>query len=453
MFDADNDGMLNVAEITTMVEYLLEIKSQTLDEPNGPETNSSKIVTEILNTKDLSMNLIDGTSIVSDNECQNDSARVCNQSFLTIENYLVWTVKNDLAAEFSKFINQICHIVLGLRPQTKSEEGDVVKGWLGREKKASLVPGTIWYLINMDWWNQWHAYVNSQPPRSPFGTLKKSKKMEGFDNRTKGSETVNTNVTFTPDKTIVPTGCTLFENDALPLSKNNSLKVPETTSSSSSRNSSRLSTPSNSPFASRKYGSGIKYSSNGLCQVAVCPGAIDNTYLVQSFPKVTVLTGEGGKLKSGTKIVQGRDFEIIPERLWKALFQWYGGAPALPRQVIRNKAGEIELELRPLSIRILKHQSLNRSAASQGIGVNAVNSMGYGGIAMQYSGGVLGPYNNGNTSNVSPKRYHAYQAGFSRRTNVHQIEEFLSQRLNVKVEDMRMWFYRDDTNMKLLEER
>merc|ERR1719189_2409927 len=90
VFDADNDGMLNVAEITTMVEYLLEIKSQTLDEQNGPETNCSKIVTEILNTKDLSMNLIDGKSIVSDNEYQNDSARVCNQSFLTIENYLVW---------------------------------------------------------------------------------------------------------------------------------------------------------------------------------------------------------------------------------------------------------------------------------------------------------------------------------------------------------------------------
>ena len=79
--------------------------------------------------------------------------------------------------------------------------------------------------------------------------------------------------------------------------------------------------------------------------------------------------------------------------------------------------------------------------------------MGYGGMAIHYSGGVLGPTGSGNTSNLSPKRYHAYQAGFSRRTNILQIEEFLSQRLNVKIEDMRMWFYRDESNMKLLEER
>ena len=168
---------------------------------------------------------------------------------------------------------------------------------------------------------------------------------------------------------------------------------------------------------------------------------------------MTILTGEGGKLKSATKIVQGRDFEIIPERLWKALYQWYSGTPSLPRQVIRNKKSEIELELRPLSIRILRHQSVNRPPVSQGIGGNTVSSMGYGGMAMHYSGGVLGPVSGGNASNLTPKRYHAYQAGFSRRTNILQIEEFLSQRLNVKIEDMRMWFYRDDTNMKLLEER
>ena len=32
-------------------------------------------------------------------------------------------------------------------------------------------------------------------------------------------------------------------------------------------------------------------------------------------------------------MVQGRDFVLLPETLWKTLHQWYGGAPALPRQV------------------------------------------------------------------------------------------------------------------------
>ena len=40
------------------------------------------------------------------------------------------------------------------------------------------------------------------------------------------------------------------------------------------------------------------------------------------------------------------------------------------------------------------------------------------------------------------KRYHAYNASFSRRTTVRQISEFLSQRLHVKMEDMRLWNFK-----------
>lgn len=46
-----------------------------------------------------------------------------------------------------------------------------------------------------------------------------------------------------------------------------------------------------------------------------------------------VLTGEGGKLKRNIPLCRGRDFEIIPESVWRALQQWYGGGPALPRTV------------------------------------------------------------------------------------------------------------------------
>ena len=432
-----------------MVECMIEIKNQTLDEQNRVPPNIAEIVAQILSAKE---------KFSADEEDEHDQK---NNDFggstdgsLTIEHYLVWTVKNDLPIEFSKFIHQICHVVLGLRPQSKIEEGDVVKGWLGRERRASFVAGTIWYLISIDWWNQWHAYVNSQPHSSPFGSLKRNKKVDAVESRLKNPiNLVDSTIPNINDKGVVGTSYTLIESDVTTSSKNHNLKVPDSTSANSSRNSSRLSTPSNSPFPSRKHNSGIKYTNNGAYHVPARPGPIDNCHLIQSSPKVTILTGEGGKLKSATKIVQGRDFEIIPERLWKALYQWYSGTPSLPRQVIRNKKSEIELELRPLSIRILRHQTVNRSPVSQGIGGNTVSSMGYGGMAMHYSGGALGPASGGSTSNLTPKRYHAYQAGFSRRTNILQIEEFLSQRLNVKIEDMRMWFYRDDTNMKLLEER
>ena len=446
IFDTDRDGILNLSEITSMVESMLEIKNQTVDECSWTSQTVDDVISQILTTKED----FSGSDKMNESDT---TIQVIKHDSLTIENYLIWTVKTDLPSELSKFIHQICHIVLGLRPQSKLEEGEIVKGWLGRETKVNLVAGTIWYLLGKDWWNQWLAYVSSQPPISPFGSLKRNKKLDS-DNRFKNQNSfVDSILPNVNDKSIVGTSYTLIENETGSTSKSQSLKVPDTASTSSSRNSSRLSTPSTSPFPSRKYNSGIKYTNNGMCQVPVRPGPIDNSYLLQSSPKVTILTGEGGKLKSSTKILQGREFEIIPERLWKALYQWYGGVVALPRQVIRNKKGEIELELRPLSIRILRHQAMNRSSGSQGIGSNAVSSMGYGGMAIHYSGGALGPTSGGNTSNPSPKRYHAYQAAFSRRTNILQIEEFLSQRLNVKTEDMRMWFYRDETNMKLLEER
>lgn len=47
--------------------------------------------------------------------------------------------------------------------------------------------------------------------------------------------------------------------------------------------------------------------------------------------QVIFLTGEGGRLRKN--LVRGRDFELVPEAVWRALSQWYGGSPPLPRQV------------------------------------------------------------------------------------------------------------------------
>jgi len=50
------------------------------------------------------------------------------------------------------------------------------------------------------------------------------------------------------------------------------------------------------------------------------------------------------------------------------------------------------------------------------------------------------------------RRIHAYQAAFSRRTAISQIDDFLCGRLHVKPEDLRLWLFRgDEYNMKLLE--
>merc|ERR1719411_1806774 len=79
---------------------------------------------------------------------------------LSLEDFLVWTVENILAKDFAKLIFQLCHVVLGLRPSSRREEGELVRGWLAREEAAGLAPGQVWYLLPMAWWTGWHAYVN-----------------------------------------------------------------------------------------------------------------------------------------------------------------------------------------------------------------------------------------------------------------------------------------------------
>lgn len=53
----------------------------------------------------------------------------------------------------------MCHIVLGLKPATSQEEGEIVKGWLDREGRRGLQVGQFWYMISMEWWNSWLDYV------------------------------------------------------------------------------------------------------------------------------------------------------------------------------------------------------------------------------------------------------------------------------------------------------
>lgn len=65
------------------------------------------------------------------------------------------------------------------------------------------------------------------------------------------------------------------------------------------------------------------------------PGPIDNSNLVTpvTYKNVQTLTGEGGRLKRDLILSQHKDYELVPESLWKALSQWYKGPLPLPRQV------------------------------------------------------------------------------------------------------------------------
>jgi hypothetical protein len=98
--------------------------------------------------------------------------------------------------------------------------------------------------------------------------------------------------------------------------------------------SGNASSPGPSPLPGRKLHTIVASS---VAQLAPRPGAIDNSCLVLSPGpagiKVPSLTAEGGRLRRAVVLTQGRDFQLVPQALWRALLQWYGGSPPLPRQV------------------------------------------------------------------------------------------------------------------------
>ncbi|XP_069082639.1 ubiquitin carboxyl-terminal hydrolase 32 isoform X2 [Pleurodeles waltl] len=405
VFDIDRDGILSRNELKEMVIALLEVwKDNRTDAIPELQMDLSDIVDNILSTHDTT-----------------------KTGHLTLEDYQIWSVKSALANEFLNLLFQVCHIVLGLRPATPEEEGQIIRGWLERESRCGLQPGHNWFLISMQWWQQWKEYVkyDSKPvviEPAPF--LSGDKNSVGAPSVEQGEER---------------TGISSFFNSPEERFSDNissSSEASETTGSSFLYSS----TPAADMCFARQHNASdnnnqclLGSSGNILLQLNPHkPGAIDNQPLVTQEPmKATSLTLEGGRLKRTPLLVRGRDYEIVPEPVWRALYHWYGANLSLPRPVIKNsKTNLAELELFPRYLLFLRQQPATRQQQSN-IWVNM--------------GNVPSP-------NAPLKRVLAYTGCFSRMQTIKVIHEYLSQRLRIKEEDMRLWLYNSENYLTLLDD-
>uniref|UniRef100_A0A3Q3XKY1 Ubiquitin carboxyl-terminal hydrolase 32 n=1 Tax=Mola mola TaxID=94237 RepID=A0A3Q3XKY1_MOLML len=405
VFDVDRDGALSRDELHEMVVALLEVwkdnRTDTL-----PELNSSvsDIVEGILKMHDTT-----------------------KLGQLTLEDYQIWSVKSALANEFLNLLFQVCHIVLGLRPGTPEEEGQIIRGWLERESRHGLQPGQNWFLISMLWWQQWKDYVKyehkgivmEQP--SIFSSLR--------------SPMATATVEPTPPDRLGGLGTF---SQVSPTEE----RSPDAVSSASEATEAghpQVASPASESCFARQHNIS---DNNNQCfsganghlpsqLAAQRPGAIDNQPLVNTDPmKAPTLTMEGGRLKRSLQL-PGRDFETVPEPVWRALYHWYGANLSLPRPVIRDsKTGQPELELLPCHLLFLRQQPATRSPQSN-IWVNM--------------GSVPSP-------NAPLKRVLAYAGCFSRMGTIKDIHLYLSQRLRIKEEDMRLWLYNSENYLTLLDD-
>ncbi|XP_013889081.1 ubiquitin carboxyl-terminal hydrolase 32 [Austrofundulus limnaeus] len=425
VFDVDRDGVLSRDELHDMVVALLEVwKDNRTDTIPELHCSVSNIVEEILKMHDTT-----------------------KMGHLTLEDYQIWSVKSALANEFLNLLFQVCHIVLGLRPATPGEEGQIIKGWLERESRHGLQQGQNWFLISMLWWQQWKDYVKyehkgivvEQPSilssfRTPMATATVEPTPPDRLGGLGSFGSLSPSEEKSPDA--VSTASEATETAVL-----SPQITPSATESCFARQHTVVSDNNNQCFS----------AANGHLPsqlAAQRPGAIDNQSLVTTDPiKAPTLTMEGGRLKRSLQLVPGRDFETVPEPVWRALYHWYGANLSLPRPVILDsRTNRAELELFPRYLLFLRQQPATRSPQSN-IWVN----MGMTSLRM------LPPYlppprGSVPSPNAPLKRMLAYTGCFSRMGTIKDIHLYLSQRLRIKEEDMRLWLYNSENYLTLLDD-
>ncbi|KAK9874217.1 hypothetical protein WA026_002571 [Henosepilachna vigintioctopunctata] len=415
IFDMDRDCYLNAEELKHMIQTLIFVASE-INYKFKSSTSLDKLTTEARTSVDANSN---GTGNVHERTLEALSKRLDKVGGLSQEEFLVWSVEdNTLVAPLLELLFQVCHVSLGLKPQCRHHENEIVMGWLQREARRGYHVGQFWYLISSEWWQTWLNFTTNPKLSNDQCNCR-------VENRIPIEEGIVCDESLISNYTDYTSNSNEFNSNSMEsmgdlLSRGDSCSLASVSSSGVSSSS----------------GTGSKKSQS-------TPGPIDNSNLVgEPSVKVTTLTGEGGRLKRDTTLVQHRDFELVPDSLWKALALWYGGPLPLPRQVIRPPGRhEVEIELYPPNLQILRHHTQlvnNQSNWTAVVG-------GYGAAALSTTGITSGPVS-------SPRRYLAHTAAFSRLANVRQVMEFLCSRLALKIEDVRIWHVKDSQTILLEDE-
>ncbi|KAI6646793.1 Ubiquitin carboxyl-terminal hydrolase 32-like [Oopsacas minuta] len=387
LFDEDKDGILNRGELKDALELLYEIQLQNQLEsiPAQADIDLDQILTEIL-------------------ESYKDQDSDEPKNFLTQTEFINWGSRDGcVLEELLKVIFQICHVIFGLRPQSRIDERDVIKGYMIREMREKILEGNVKYIISKYWYTNWQKFVEYDPKTTKVPYSNKHSK-HSHKHRAKRSKQTDKSYNL---------------EDYEPY------EVPADNDQRKLRG----------------------------------PGPIDNKGLCQFDARnkaCSVITGEGGILRPG--LDEDYHFVTLPEPVWKALAAWYDGTYPLPRLAYRNlDTGRIELELYPINLSFYKHTSFpskhNVSKQGETGGITVQSIMQYVMNLAGSTGAVGQPQNLNPPGVLNPiYRQHSYYAAFSRYATIKLIQEFIVGIFKLKQDEVRLWDLSDEETPVLLEE-
>ncbi|XP_065190122.1 ubiquitin carboxyl-terminal hydrolase 32-like [Sycon ciliatum] len=496
VFDIDRDGVLNTAEQASMFNTLALI---TYANVNGTGSVPSDEVLANLVAK-----LEDNLKTTLNNETEIQA--------LSVEDYCTWAKSSSVPQDFLKLLVEICHICLGLRPRTPTEEGCVVRRWIARDQLLGFKVDSTLHLVSRQWFNMWLEHTNSPIPASHGrgGTSSSTSHLVvgGVSDANAPHHASNTRgSTSSPAITAsspVESKAMATEYTAVSVSRSKEATTPEgdgclpqpSRASLGKTRSSTRSNPKNSSGSGSGSGSGgvgSSSSSTGGGSAVVSTkstntdsadlddsstsglGPIDNSVLctTDSRKMSMIITSEGGQLKRGLHI--DRDFTYVTEPVWRALCTWYNGGPSLPRTVIQGPSGP-GLELYMYSIKFYRHTTnpnLGRSSTA-GHAMSHLStfwswavsmlgtSSGTSSMTAYYPTSAAVSSSSAHSSGAAssaavsqpplPRRYLAYYASLSRKLTLTQLEEFIQQKMFLKPDDFRLWQMKEDSPTTLLED-
>lgn len=123
MFDIDGDGVLSYAEIQEMVNILIFVARECNNSSSFATATAPGVLNDLRDRQNKSSMIIssDGKAppVVSE----------ASEFTLTQEDFMMWSVQStvNLVQPFLDLLFEVCHVVLGLRPQCRHLEYDIGK--------------------------------------------------------------------------------------------------------------------------------------------------------------------------------------------------------------------------------------------------------------------------------------------------------------------------------------
>lgn len=123
VFDIDRDGVLNAQEIAEMINILLYVAKESSNSAQTKHLTYAKVFDELRERATASKMQSKIT-----NQVVTDSNDVRDITF-TQEDFMMWSVQSqtNLLQPFLDLLFEVCHVVLGLRPQCRHLEYNIGK--------------------------------------------------------------------------------------------------------------------------------------------------------------------------------------------------------------------------------------------------------------------------------------------------------------------------------------